>query len=137
MGFNFYLTFIDFIKGFILLALSNYLKSLSLNDKVIHVIIEDLHNFIYNKVMNNIWKLRCKLQVALEKGFSITKKKKLDNCFKNLNNSSFVFINNTNFSSLNFIENSLKFLRNNIYFSGDILGFMLHVNYVLFINFYF
>ncbi|PKC51104.1 hypothetical protein RhiirA1_484536 [Rhizophagus irregularis] len=46
----FYLTFIDFIKGFIPLALSKYLKSLSLNDNLVHIIVGDLHNFIYNKL---------------------------------------------------------------------------------------
>ncbi|PKY46990.1 hypothetical protein RhiirA4_462025 [Rhizophagus irregularis] len=96
---NFYLTFINFIKGFIPLALSKYLKSLSLNDKLVHIIIVgDLHNFIYNKVINNIWKSHCELQVILEKGLFIIKRKKLDCHSKNLkNNSSFIFINNTNF----------------------------------------
>ncbi|PKY61049.1 hypothetical protein RhiirA4_485509 [Rhizophagus irregularis] len=90
---NHYLTFIDFIKGFIPLALSDYLKSLSLNNKVVLTIIGDLHNFTYNEIMNNIWKPRCELQVAFEKGLSVTKKKKLDSHSKNLYNSSFIFTN--------------------------------------------
>ncbi|CAB4482864.1 unnamed protein product [Rhizophagus irregularis] len=131
------LTFIDFIKGFIPTTLSNYLKSLLFNDKVVRTIIGDLHEFTYNEVMNNIWKPRCELQVALEKNLSITKKKKLDSCLNFSANSSFNFINNTKFFSADYIENSLDSLCNNIYFSGDILGFMLHINYVSFINFYY
>ncbi|PKY57155.1 hypothetical protein RhiirA4_478020 [Rhizophagus irregularis] len=131
------LTFIDFIKGFIPITLSNYLKSLAFNDKVIHTIIGDLHNFTYNEVMNNIWKPRCELQVALEKGLSITKKKKLNSRSNVSTNSSFIFTNNTKFSSVDYIEKNLNSLRYNIYFSGDILGFMLHVNYMSFINFYY
>lgn len=51
---NFYLTFIDFIKGFILSALSIYLKSILQNKKIVYEIICELHNFIYNEIMNNI-----------------------------------------------------------------------------------
>ncbi|EXX62379.1 hypothetical protein RirG_162320 [Rhizophagus irregularis DAOM 197198w] len=75
------LTFIDFIK-------------------VVCTIIGDLHEFTYNEVMNNIWKSRCELQVVLEKNLSITKKKKLDSRLNFSANSSFNFINNTNFSSV-------------------------------------
>ncbi|CAB5157493.1 unnamed protein product [Rhizophagus irregularis] len=131
------LTFIDFIKGFIPITLSNYLKSLIFNDKIVCTIIGDLHDFTYNEVMNNIWKPRCELQVVLEKNLFITKKKKLDSRLNFSTNSSFNFINNANFSSVDYIENSLESLHNNIYFSRDILGFMLHVNYVSFINFYY
>ncbi|PKB99565.1 hypothetical protein RhiirA5_429502 [Rhizophagus irregularis] len=131
------LTFIDFIKGFIPITLSNYLKLLIFNDKVVRTIIGDLHDFTYNEVMNNIWKPRCELQVVLEKNLFITKKKKLDSRLNFSTNSSFNFINNANFSSVDYIENSLESLHNNIYFSRDILGFMLHVNYVSFINFYY
>ncbi|PKY32289.1 hypothetical protein RhiirB3_450371 [Rhizophagus irregularis] len=131
------LTFIDFIKGFIPITLSNYLKLLIFNDKVVRTIIGDLHDFTYNEVMNNIWKPRCELQVVFEKNLSITKKKKLDSRLNFSTNSSFNFINNVNFSSVDYIENSLESLRNNIYFGKDILGFMLHVNYVSFINFYY
>jgi hypothetical protein len=53
------------------------------------------------------------------------------------NNSFFTFIHATNFFNLDFIENNLESLCNNIYFGGDILDFMLHVNYVSYINFYF
>ncbi|CAG8669182.1 11380_t:CDS:2 [Rhizophagus irregularis] len=120
------LTFIDFIKGFIPITLSNYLKLLIFNDKVVHTIIGDLHDFTYNEVMNNIWKPRCELQVVFEKNLSITKKKKLDSRLNFSTNSSFNFINNVNFSSVDYIENSLESLRNNIYFGKDILGFMLH-----------
>ncbi|CAG8678358.1 5933_t:CDS:2, partial [Rhizophagus irregularis] len=43
------LTFIDFIKGFVSITLSNYLKSLFFNDKVVRTIIGDLHDFTYNE----------------------------------------------------------------------------------------
>ncbi|PKC59036.1 hypothetical protein RhiirA1_400242 [Rhizophagus irregularis] len=43
------LTFIDFIKGFIPITLSNNLKSLFFNDKVVCTIIGDLHEFTYNE----------------------------------------------------------------------------------------
>ncbi|CAB4439248.1 unnamed protein product [Rhizophagus irregularis] len=86
------LTFIDFIKGFIPMALSSYLKSLTFNDKVIRTIIGDLHDFTYNEVMNNIWKPRCEIQVALEKNLSITKKKKLDSRLNFSTNSSLILL---------------------------------------------
>ncbi|PKY63051.1 hypothetical protein RhiirA4_490810 [Rhizophagus irregularis] len=125
---------ITFGIGFIPMTLSDYLKSLNFNDKVVRIIIGDLYNFTYNEIMNNIWKPQCKLQVALEKGLSITKKKKINSRSNFSTNSSFIFTNNTNFSSVDYIEKNLDSLCYNIYFGGDILGFMLHVNYVSFIN---
>ncbi|PKY59865.1 hypothetical protein RhiirA4_430719 [Rhizophagus irregularis] len=51
---NLYLTYIDFIKGFIPLSLTNFLTTLPINNKDVYGIIAELHDYIYNNVMERI-----------------------------------------------------------------------------------
>lgn len=51
---NNYLTFIDFIKGFISLTLSEFLISLSFSVKDRYSILFDLYDFVYNKFINQL-----------------------------------------------------------------------------------
>ena len=127
-----FLNFIDFIKGFIPLTLSQWLMQFNLNQNDITKIINELRDFVNERILNNIWIPRCDRVHEMENMMGITnimKRTKPNEVFiRNFNSSSSSissFYNNINIDDLYFG------LRQKIYYGGDLLDFTLHVNHVL------
>src|SRR5881394_768140 len=115
-----FLNFIDFIKGFIPLKLSQWLTQFNLKQNDI------------TQILNDIWIPRCDRVHEMEKMMGITnimKRTKPNEVFiRNFTSSSSSissFYNNINIDDLYFG------LRQKIYYGGDLLDFTLHVNHVL------
>ncbi|GET00457.1 hypothetical protein GLOIN_2v1777499 [Rhizophagus clarus] len=110
-------TFVDLIKGFIPLELTQILNLWIPRKQLLLVIIE-IRQYIYEQTFKEIWIRRCSFIKEFERSLGITKKKKLTlknfRPFNNILNSD---------RELEYKFDALDSIRNNIYFGKNIIEF--------------
>ena len=72
-----YLTFIDILKGFIPLLLSNFITSHTGSKQLTFSILSNFRDRIYNDCMFYIWIPRCENMIELEKLCNINRREKM------------------------------------------------------------
>ena len=117
------LTFIDIIKGIVPIELTSCVLRLITNRNIAYVVLSNFLNFVYNSVMDKIWKPRCELVHTKELQNNIT------TLIKHSRLSSTVPISSSSFSlNLYNLDYSLDLISNRLPSWQRIIDFSINSN---------
>jgi hypothetical protein len=121
------LSFIDIIKGFVPQSLVTLINDKIKNIQMTNLIISIFMDFIYNEINDKVWKIRCDIQIGIEKTMGITNRiKKRKNVSSN--KTPTVALDRTNYNYSHSIDQ--LGLKNSVRVGGSWADFMLVVNWV-------